>query len=113
MRFLGPIGYGFMAYDLLSREPRRRREIRDRRLEMNAALMDDIRQRAVNKQASISGEYAAIQDLAQGLPPQSVGVRMTPELQAILGSRANEVARMGSPIAPGFTEIMAQRGRYQ
>lgn len=113
MKFLGPIGYGFMAYDLLSREPRRRREILDRRLQMNADIMDRIRQRTVTSQPAVTGEYAAIQDLAQGLPPQQTSIRMTPELQAILGSRAQEVARMGTPIAPSFTEIMARQGRYQ
>jgi len=112
LRMLGPIGYGLLAYDLVSRGPARKKEDDEKRREMLSGLQQGIMQKGVSRDRY--GHFGAVNEMARPsrLNAASSQARLSAELQQIIQGREQELSNITQGSRPGYAELMARQGIY-
>ena len=112
LRMLGPIGYGLLAYDLISRGPAREREDAEKRREMLSGLQTGMMQKSMSRDKY--GHFGAVNDMARpsNLNASANRDRLSAELQQIVMGREQELNQIASRNKPNYAELMARQGIY-
>jgi len=112
LRMLGPIGYGLLAYDLISRGPAREREDAEKRREMLSGLQTGMMQKAMSRDKY--GQFGAVNDMARpsNLDASANRDRLSAELQQIVMGREQELNQIAARNKPSYAELMARQGIY-
>lgn len=114
MRFLGPIGYSLLAYDLATRGSGRDREREERGRELTSRRMDNFRQNSIQNQGKMSGYYKGLDVLAnrQYSPSKPDYSNLSPELEALISSRRQRLGQIAQSTTPTYAESLARNGIY-
>ena len=114
MRFLGPIGYSLLAYDLATRGRGRDREREERGRELTSRRMDNFRQNSIQNQGKMSGYYKGLDVLGnrQYSPAKPDYSNLSPELEALISSRRQRLGQIAQSTSPTYAESLARNGIY-
>ena len=114
MRFLGPVGYSLLAYDLATRGSGRDREREERGRELTSRRMDNFRQNSIQNQGKMSGYYKGLNVLAnrQYSPSKPDYSNLSPELEALISSRRQRLGQIAQSTTPTYAESLARNGIY-